>query len=69
MQTGSSDGTELRDAGRALSRASKGYCSSEVDSGKTLLVEVVEREISRRVEKGGEDGMLNLPTLWNRRCS
>ena len=62
MQTGSSDGTELGDAGGAASRASEGCCSSEVTSGKILLVETVERGISRREEKGGEDGMLNLLT-------
>jgi hypothetical protein len=55
--------------GEVASRASDDYCSSEVDSGKTLLVGVGERGISRRVVKGGEDGMLNLLTLWKRRCS
>ena len=69
VQTGSSDGTELEDAGGAASRALEGCCSSEVDYGKILLMETVERGISRRVEKGGEDGMLNLLTSWNRRCS
>jgi hypothetical protein len=69
VQTGSSDGTEPGDANGATSRASDDYGSSKVDSGKTLLVEVGERGISRRVVKGGEDGMLNLPTSWNKRCS
>ena len=69
MQIESSDGIEPGDAGRAASRASNDCCSSEVDSGKTLLVGVGEREISRSVVKGGKDGMLNLPTSWNRRCS
>ena len=69
MQIGSSDGTEPGDAGGAASRASDDYCSSEVDSGKKFLVGVGERGISRSVVKGGKDGMLNLSTSWNRRCS
>ena len=62
MQTGFSDRTELRDAGGAASRALEDCCLSEVDSSKTLLVEVVERGISKSVEKEGKNGMLNLLT-------
>jgi hypothetical protein len=69
LQIGSSDGTELGDVGEVASRASDDCCSSEIDSGKTLLVGVGERGISRRVVKGGKEGMLNLPTSWNSRCS
>jgi hypothetical protein len=69
VQIGSSDGTEPGDEGGAALRASDDCCSSKVDSGKTLLVGVGERGISRRVVKGGDDGMLNFPTSWNRRCS
>ena len=69
MQIGSSDGIEPGDAGEAASRASNDCYLSEVDSGKTLLVGVGERGISRSVVKGGKDGMLNLPTSWNSQCS
>ena len=69
VQIGSSDGTEPGDVGGAAPRASYDCCSSEVDSGKTLLVGVGEIGISRSVVKGGKDGMLNLLTSWNRRCS
>ena len=69
VQIGSSDGTEPKDVGGAASRTSEDCCSSEVDSGKTLLVGVGERGISRSVVKGGKNGMLNLPTSWNNRCS
>ena len=69
VQIGSLNGTELGDVGRATSRTSEDYCSSEVDSGKTLLMGVGEKGISRSVVKGGKDGMLNLPTSWNNRCS
>jgi len=83
VQTGSSDGTEpgeageelgdagkeLGDTGEAASRASDDCSSSERDSGKTSVVGVGERGNSKRVVKGGDDGMLNLPTSWNSRCS
>jgi hypothetical protein len=48
--------------GEAASRASDDCCSSEVDSGKTFLEGVGERGISRMIVKGGEYGILNLPT-------
>ena len=69
VQIGSSDGIEPGDAGGAASRASDDCCSIKVESGKTLLVGVGERGISRSVVKGGKDGMLNLPTSWNSRWS
>jgi hypothetical protein len=50
-------------------RASNECYSSESDFGKTLLVEVRKRGISRKVVKGGNDGMLNLQISWNNRCS
>ena len=53
VQTRSSDGIEPGDAGEVASRASDDYCSSGSDFGKTLLVGVGEREISRRLVKGG----------------
>jgi hypothetical protein len=75
VQTGSSDETEPRDVGKTASRTLDDCCSSRSnydwsdsggsDSGKTLLVGIGERGISRRVEKGGKDGMLNLPISWN----
>jgi hypothetical protein len=73
VQTGSLDETEPGAVGKAASRTSDDCCSSMSnyngsDSGKTLLVGVGERGISRRVEKGGNDGMLNLPISWNSRC-
>jgi hypothetical protein len=69
VQIGSSNGTEPGDAGGAASRALEDCCSSEVDSGKTLLMGVGEIGISRSVVKGGNDGMLNLTTSWNNQCS
>jgi hypothetical protein len=69
VQIGSSDGIEPEDVGEAVSRASKDCCLSEVDFGKIVLVGVGERGISRSVVKGGKDGILNLPSLWNNRCS
>jgi hypothetical protein len=61
VQTGSLDGAEPRDPGEAASRALYDCSSSESDSGKILLVGVGEKGISRRVVKGGKNGMLNLP--------
>ena len=58
-----------RDTSEIASRASADCCSSESDSGKTLLLGVGERGILRRVVKGGKDGMLNLPISWNNQCS
>jgi hypothetical protein len=69
VQIGSSYGIEPGDVGGAVLRASKDCCSSEVDSGKIVLVGVGERGISRSVVKGGKYGILNLPSSWNNRCS
>jgi hypothetical protein len=55
VQIGSSDGIEPGDVGEAALRALDDCCLSEIDSGKTLLVGVGERGISRRVVKGGKE--------------
>ena len=68
VQVGSSDETEPGDVGGVASRTLEDCYSSEVDSGKTLLVGVGQRGISRSVVKGGKDGILNLPISWNNRC-
>jgi hypothetical protein len=75
VQTGSSDETKPGDVGKAASRTSDDCCSSRInydrsdsggsDSSKTFLVGVGERGISRRVENGRKDDMLNLLISWN----